>query len=74
LANDEDPVSRTRRQLQCYYQCVAQDGRTSLRHAYASIDAAIDDGELCEDCAGCDHHCECQIDFDDDDELGLPRY
>lgn len=62
--SEEDPVRRTRRQLNCYYRCVARD-------EYETLDDAIIDGAICESCGGCDDHCNC---WDEDDLLELPRY
>lgn len=63
---NEDPVRRTKRQLRCYYECVSRDpGET--------FEDLVENGELCEDCGACLDHCGCD-EFDDDDELGLPRY
>ena len=53
-----DPVSRTRRQLKCYYECVVHGHRF----------------EPGDDCPGCDDLELDEELEDDDDELGLPRY
>lgn len=58
MDGDANPVERTKRQLRCYYRCVAGD-----------------EDLLCPECGECDDHCECgDLELDDDDELGIPRY
>lgn len=63
--NGDDPVSRTRRQLQCYYRCVVHDEDNCPDCAAAALDDEDDLEEL---------EADEQFGFDDDDELGLPRY
>ena len=63
MASAEDPVSRTRRQLECYYRCVTHG-------------TEFEPGD---DCPECEEHEDYgidpdDVDLDDDDLLGIPRY